>query len=272
MPATTSIHPTAIVSDQAELAPGVEVGPHTVIEGAVKLGEGVRIIAQAYLRGPLTVGAGTVIWPGACLGGPPQDYKFGPDDLSAGVVIGDECIIREHATVHAATNNDTPTTIGNKVFMMASSHVGHDAALADEVLLINAALIAGHVQIGHKATISGGSVVHQFCRIGRLAFISGGVGVSGDVPPFCAVHDRQRLGGINLVGMRRNGIAREEITAVRQAFRECFWKPATKDDQLARLEELGAQFPCVAEMAEFVRGATRHILPGSGRPRTHADD
>ncbi|MFT5422698.1 MAG: UDP-N-acetylglucosamine acyltransferase [Phycisphaerales bacterium] len=271
MPATTTIHPSAIVSDQAQLAPGVELGPNTVIEGAVKLGEGVRVIAGVYLRGPLTVGAGTVIWPGACLGCPPQDYKFGPDDLSAGVVIGENCIIREHATVHAATNDHTPTTLGDKVFMMATSHVGHDGLIDDEVILVNGSMLGGHVHVAHKATVSGGSAIHQFCRLGRLSFVSGGLAVSGDVPPFCAVHDHQRLGGINLVGLRRNGIAREEITAVRQAFRECFWKPMMKDEQLARLDELGTEFPCVAEMAEFVRGAKRHILPGSGRPRSHAD-
>lgn len=270
MSTATNVHPTAIVSDRATIDPTAEVGPYTVIEGDVTLGPGVRIIAQAFLRGPLTIGKGTVVWPGAVLGGTPQDYKFSEDTPTAGIVIGEDCIIREHVTVHSATNDETPTTIKNRVFMMATSHAGHDCLVEDDVILINGAKLAGHVHAMERACVSGNSVIHQFCRLGRFAFVSGGLGISGDVPPFCMAHDRQRLNAINLVGMRRNGFARDEITAVRKAFRECFWKPMTKDEQLGRLDELGAQFPAVQEMADFVREAKRHILPGAGRPRSHA--
>ena len=173
MSTATNVHPTAIVSDRATIDPTAEVGPYTVIEGDVTLGPGVRIIAQAFLRGPLTIGKGTVVWPGAVLGGTPQDYKFSEDTPTAGIVIGEDCIIREHVTVHSATNDETPTTIKNRVFMMATSHAGHDCLVEDDVILINGAKLAGHVHAMERACVSGNSVIHQFCRLGRFAFVSG---------------------------------------------------------------------------------------------------
>lgn len=261
-----SIHPTAVVSPECELADDVQIGPLCVLEGAVRLGPGVRLIASVYLKGPLEIGSGTQVWPFACLGAPPQDYKFGPDSITAGVVVGSDCIIREHATVNAATRDDKPTRLGDRVFLMVSSHVGHDAAVGDDVILVNNTTIGGHAQVAAKVTLSGGCMVHQFCRIGRLVFMSGGSGVSSDVPPFCVVSDRQRLGGVNLVGMRRAGMDRDEITAVRRAFREVFRKPVTRAEMLAYLDDEGQRWPAVAEMAEFVRTAERPICAGKGRP------
>ena len=260
------IHPTAVVSPNATLAEGVTIGPYCVIEGEVTLAEGVHLVSHVQLQGPLTIGAGTQVWPFACLGLPPQDYKFGPDSVTAGVRIGQGCIIREHATVHAATNDHTPTTIGDRVFMMGMSHVGHDGNVGDDVILVNYTGLAGHVTIGPKATLSGQCAVHQFCRIGRLAFMSAGTAVSADVPPFCVVNERQRMGGVNLVGMRRSGMARDEITAVREAFRKCFRTTLPKDELIGTLDELGTRSPAVAEMAEFVRTAKRPICPGRGKP------
>lgn len=260
------IHPTAVISPESELAEDVQIGPGCVLEGAVKLGAGVRLIASVYLKGPLEIGSGTQVWPFACLGTPPQDFKFGADSITAGAVIGSDCIIREHATVHAATRDDKPTRLGDRVFLMVSSHVGHDATVGDDVILVNNTVLGGHSVVETKATLSGGCMVHQFCRIGRLVFMSGGSGVSSDVPPFCVVSDRQRLGGVNLVGMRRAGMERDEITAVRRAFREVIRKPVTRAEMQAYLDEEGKRWPAVAEMAEFVRTAKRPICPGRGRP------
>jgi UDP-N-acetylglucosamine acyltransferase len=261
-----TVHPTAIVSPDAHLADDAVVGPYCVLEGPVRLGPGVRLVSHVVVRGPATIGAGTQVWPFAALGCPPQDYKFGPDSVTAGVAIGQRCIIRESATVHAATKPDRPTTVGDGVFLMACTHVAHDCTIEDEVILVNYAGVAGHAHIGRKATLSGQVGVHQFCRVGRLAFMSAGTAVSTDVPPFCVVNERQRLGGINLVGMRRNGIDRAEVTAVREAFRKALRVSLPRAEMLGVLEDLARSSPAVGEIAEFVRTAKRPICPGRGKP------
>lgn len=266
MAPTSLVHPTAIVSPQARIDPTASVGPYSVIDGAVTLGPGVRIMAHAVLSGPLTIGEGTVVHPFACVGAPPQDYKFGPDSLTAGVRIGSKSIIREHASVHAATNATQPTTVGDRCFLMASTHVGHDCQLGDDVILVNYAGLSGHTEVGNKVTISGHCGTHQFVRIGRMAFFSAGTHVSMDVPPFCVVNERQRLGGINHVGMRRSGIPREHITAVRAVFREVFWAQVPSTERLAILRERGENCPSIAEIADFVAASKRGIVPGLGRP------
>jgi len=261
------IHPSAVVGKACELADDVVIGPHCVLQGRVRLGPGARLIAAVHLNGPVEVGEGTEVYPGACLGFPGQDLKFKAGMPTAGVRIGRSCIIREHVTVHAATNDHTPTTVGDRCFMMACSHLGHDARIGNDVTMVNGSGLAGHAQVGDNATLSGAAVIHQFTRVGRLAFMSGGTGVSMDVPPFCMVPERQRIAGINLVGMRRLGISREEITRVREAFRQVF-RPGdlSKEEMIERLEELGKGSPAVLEMAAFVRESKRAICPGPGRP------
>ncbi|VAX40430.1 Acyl-[acyl-carrier-protein]--UDP-N-acetylglucosamine O-acyltransferase [hydrothermal vent metagenome] len=267
MPTTpTTIHPTAIISPEADLAEGVQIGPFCTITGRVTLGPGVRLIASAHIQGPATIGEGTTLYPGACIGFEPQDSKFTPGSPTAGVVIGARCLLREQATIHAATSLDTPTTLGDECFLMACSHVGHDCRIGNNVILVNYTGISGHCEVGDNATFSGHVGLHQFVRIGRLAFLSGGVAVGMDVPPFCMVNERNRLGGLNLVGMRRNGIPRAEITEVRRAFRECFRTPIPTTEMLAMLDERSGDSPAVAEIAEFVRGSTRGVCPGMGRP------
>lgn len=261
-----SVHPTAIVSDQTELAEGVEIGPYCVLMGKVKLGAGVRLVAHVVLQGPIEIGAGTQVWPYACLGLPPQDVKFGPDSVTAGVVIGQNCILREHMTIHAATNDHTPTRVGDRAFLMGTTHVAHDAKLGDDVIFVNGAGVAGHTQIGDRVILSGSVIIHQFVRVGRLAMFSGGTGSSADVPPFCVVNERQRIGAVNIVGMRRAGMNSADITAVRRAFRETIRKTMPKAEMLAILDEIGADHAPVREMGEFIRAAKRPICPGRGRP------
>lgn len=261
-----NVHPTAVISPQAELSDDCEVGAYTVIEGAVRLGAGVRIAPHAHLVGPVEIGAGSSVWSFACVGLPPQDYKFGKDHVTAGVKIGRETIIREHATIHAATNADRPTTVGDHVFLMGMTHVAHDCIVGNHVIFVNYAGIAGHAEVGDGALLSGQAIVHQHCRIGRLAMMSGGTGVSADVPPFCVVNERQRMGGVNRIGMRRAGMPPEEINAVRRAFKDAFGRTLPRDDMLAVLDEIGADSPAVAEMAAFVRAAKRPVCPGPGKP------
>jgi len=265
------IHPTASISADAQIADDVQIGPYCVISGKVRLSSGVRLLGNNYLQGPLAIGERTLLYPFACLGFEPQDYKFGPGSPTAGAVIGKECIIREHATVHASTDPDKPTVVGDRVFLMVNSHVAHDARVGDNVVFVNGAGVAGHGWIGDNVTLGGNAVIHQFCRIGRLVMMSGDCAVSLDVPPFCMVNERNRIGGLNQVGLRRSGMPRDQITILRRAFRDVLRSPMPRSQAVAMLRELGADCPPVMEIAEFIASSKRGITPGMGKPpRGHA--
>jgi UDP-N-acetylglucosamine acyltransferase len=266
-----SIHPTAFVGPECELAEDVEIGPACVIQGPVRLGRGVRLIGHVYINGPVTIGEGTVLYPFATVGFPAQDFKFNLGDPTAGVVVGANGIIREHATIHAATSRDIPTTVGDRIFLMVNSHIGHDANIGNNVILVNNSAVGGHAILGDSVTLGGTVMVHQHTRVGRLAFFSGLAGSSMDVPPFCLVPERNRIAGLNLVGMRRSGMPRDHITQVREAFRRALRPNIQRGEMIAILDEMGRDCPHVMEMADFVRQARRSIVPGPGRiPRLMA--
>lgn len=261
-----TIHPTASVSPQCELADTAEIGPYCTLTGKVRLGEGVRLIGHNYINGPVTIGRGTVVYPFACIGYEPQDYKFKPGMLTAGVEIGAECIIREHVTIHAASNDHTPTRLGDCVFMMVATHVAHDCQVGSGVIFVNGAGAAGHCVIHDNVTLGGNAVIHQHCRIGRLVMMSGDCAVDLDVPPFCMVSERNRIGGLNLVGLRRAGVPREQITELRRAFRDLLRNPMPRSEIVAALRERSAASPLLAEMADFIAATKRGITPGMGKP------
>lgn len=260
------IHPTAIVERPDLLAPDADVGPFCVLRGEVRLGPGARFIASVHAQGPVTIGAATLVYPGACLGFPGQDVKFKPGDPTPGVSVGARCVLREHVTLHAATKPERPTSVGDDCYLMAYTHLGHDARIGSRVTMVSYAGLSGHAEVGDQATLGGGAGIHQFTRVGRLAFLSGGVAVSMEVPPFCLAPERNRLGGVNLVGMRRAGIPRDQITEVRRAFRDVFRASLPRGEMIEILTERGRDCPAVAEMGEFVRSAKRAICPGASRP------
>jgi UDP-N-acetylglucosamine acyltransferase len=262
LPHMTSIHPTAIVGPECQIAPDAVIGPYCVLEGTVKLGSGVRLVGHVMLKGPVTIGARTMLYPGVCIGLEPQDLKFKPGDTTPGVTVGEDCLIREHVTIHGATK-DVATHIGNRVFMMACSHVGHDGWIGNNVTIVNNALVAGHVKVFDNATLSGNCAVHQFCRIGRMAFVSGLCAMAMELPPFCVGAHRNLITGVNLIGMRRAGYAREDITAVRNAYWHVLRRMLPKGDLVAELEARGKDSALVAEMAEFVRTAKRPVARGA---------
>lgn len=262
---TAEIHPSAHVDPDAHLGEGVVIGPRCHVGAGVRLGEGVRLMASVHVEGPTTIGAGTVVYPYAVIGMPGQDFKFSPGDPTPGVRIGSGCVVREHATIHAATRDAHPTTVGNKCYLMVASHVGHDSVVGDHVILVNSALLAGHVEVHDHAILSGNTAVHQHCRVGRLAIISGGVVTAMDVPPFCLCDQINATNGVNLVGLRRAGVPKESIDAIRYAFRTVISKSLPRQEALRKLRELGAGDPYVAEMAEFVATSSRGVGRGADR-------
>lgn len=266
-----TIHPTAILSGDVNLADDVAIGPGCVVTGNVHLEAGVRLLSQVQLHGevgPLRVGPGSLFYPFACVGFPGQDLKFTRGMPSAGTVLGANCVIREHATIHAATKPDAPTRLGDRVYMMVASHVGHDARVDDDVTLVNGTALGGHVHVFPNATLGGGTVVHQHCRVGRLAFTSGHSALADEMPPFCVSWGRNSIVGINHVGLRRAGVPREQITLLRQAFRQTIRANLQRQALLARLAELSADSPLVAELREFYATSKRAVAayrsPGRG--------
>lgn len=260
-----TVHPSSIIDPQAQLADDVEIGPFCTITGPVRIEAGVRVISHASINGNTTIGTGTVVYPNAMLGYEPQDYKFKPGMESAGVVIGNNCIIREHASVHAASQNERPTTIGDRVFLMVNAHVGHDAVVEDDAILVNNACLAGHSYVQRNAILSAGVMLHQNGRVGRMAMCSGGSVLTCDVPPFCMTANRSTLVGLNLVGLRRSGMHSDEINAIKDAYRRVLRANPSRTEMLGMLDERGKNSPAVAEMAEFIRASKRSICPAEGR-------
>ncbi|HYF13486.1 MAG TPA: acyl-ACP--UDP-N-acetylglucosamine O-acyltransferase [Phycisphaerales bacterium] len=265
--ATARIDPGARVEDSVKVGAGAEVGPGCVLRGDVTLGAGVRLINHVSVQGPVTIGDNTTVYPGACIGFEPQDVKFKPGMPTAGVKIGRNNLIREHVTIHAASKTAHPTTVGDNCMLMVNSHLGHDTVIGDNVILVNGCLLAGHVRVGNNATLSGNTAVHQFCRVGRLAFVSGGVVNAMDVPPFCVSGARNTVNGLNVVGLRRSGVSRSEIDALRRVYRDIFRERIPREEMIERMRPLAAESALVREFMDFIADRT-----GKAICSAHADE
>lgn len=222
-----TIDKTAVIDTGAELDSSVSVGPYAVIGAGVKIGAGTKIRAHSVLSGPTTIGENNIIGSFSTVGADPQDlsYKDEPTEL----IIGNNNKIREYVSIHRGTVNGAgKTVIGNNNLFMVYTHIAHDCKIGDWVILANVATLAGHVEVGDRASISGLVGVHQFCRIGTFSYIGGVSGISLDVPPFVIVagtRNRMRISGINKVGLRRNGFDRETIARLNTVFRIIYRSP-----------------------------------------------
>ena len=251
------IHPTALISAEAELADDVVVGPYAIIEGRVRLGPGCVLRPHVHLCGPLVMGRDNIVFTGAVLGERPQHLKY--NDEPTGVESGDQNIFREYVTVHRGTTQAWTTRIGSHNFFMANSHVAHDCQVGNRCILANSALLGGHCTVADNVYLSGNSAVHQFTRIGRLALLSGTSATTKDIPPFVIQQEVNCVVGVNVVGMRRAGMTTEEINAVRQAFQIIFRESQTLPPALAQVERELGHFEGVAEMIRFIRESKRGI-------------
>lgn len=262
-----TIHPTALLEGDIQLADSVQIGPFCHVRGPVTLAENVRLLERVSIQGPATVGEGSILYPGAIIGYEPQDYKFAPGSPTAGVTLGANCIIREHATVHAATSTDKPTSLGDGVFLMVNSHVGHDTTIGDKTILVNNTALAGHVTVEDRVTFSGACLVHQFCRIGRLCMFSGASIITTDIPPFMMLIDRNEIVGLNLVGLRRNGFTAEQINELRQVFSKIMRQNLPRQELLAVLAERKNTSPAITQLHDFIAACGKKPLAPIGRKR-----
>ena len=229
------IHPTAIVEAGAELADGVRVGPFCVIGSKVRIGSGAIIKSHAVVTGDTEVGAQTEIYPFACIGEVPQDLKYRGEDTR--LVVGARCRIREGVTMNSGTEGGGGITrVGDDCLFMTGAHVGHDAQVGSRVIVANQGALAGHVVIEDDVIIGGLSGVHQWVRIGRGAIIGAVTMVTNDVIPYGLVQGpRGALDGLNLVGLKRRGVARSDITAMRAAYQMLAQGEGTFLDRARRL-------------------------------------
>ena len=216
----TMIHSTAIIHPQAQLAAAVRVGPYAVIEENVVLGPGCIVGPHVHLTGHTTIGARNQFHAGCVIGDAPQDLKYHGEPTR--LRIGGEYIFREHVTVHRSNTPAEDTVIGSHNFFMAHSHVGHNCQLGNRIIIANGALVGGHVSIADRVFLSGNCLVHQFVRIGTLALMQGGAGISKDLPPYTIACGENRICGLNTVGLRRAGFSAGQRMELKRLYHALF--------------------------------------------------
>ncbi len=256
----SAIHATAIIEEGAKIGDNVSVGPYSLVGADVELGDGVEMLSHAIVCGRTTVGANTRIFPFASIGHPPQDLKYKGE--ASRLIIGSNNVIREHVTMNPGTEGGGMTTrIGNDCLFMIGAHVAHDCQIADNVILINNATLAGHVSIEEWAIIGGLSAVHQFVRIGKHAMIGGKTGVAEDVIPYGSViGNRARLSGLNIVGLKRRDFSRDDIYNLRKAYRLIFAEEGTLSERIQDVAELFPDTEAVGDILNFITAdSTRSI-------------
>jgi UDP-N-acetylglucosamine acyltransferase len=256
----TSIDPTARVAPGADIAADAEIGPYCVVGPQVKIAAGARLVAHASISGVTEIGAGTIVYPFASLGTPPQSvhYKGEPTRLT----IGQNCQIREGVTVNTGTvGGGGITSIGDDCFLMANSHVGHDCHVGNRVTFANNAVLGGHVEVGDFVFFGGNCAVHQFCRIGESAMVSGCSAVKEDVIPYGFVVDPMgRIGGINVVGLKRRGLSKTDLLVLRRAVHDIFTGEGTLADRVDRVAQSAGTSPMIDQIIAFIRAGKRPLM------------
>jgi UDP-N-acetylglucosamine acyltransferase len=255
------IHPSSVIAASANLAPGVRVGAFAVIGEEVELGEDCEVHAHAVVSGPSRFGAANVFYPFCVIGGDPQDYTFAGERTE--LIAGDKNIFREYVSVSRGTNKGGGITrIGDENFFLAYSHIGHDCQIGSNNLFVNAATLAGHVTVEDFTTIGALSPVHQFCRVGRYAYVGASTVITQDVPPFSRiVTERETKSfGANSIGLERRGFSAERVRTLQQAFRTLLRSKLNTTQALDALRRDFADSDDVRELAQFIATAERGIV------------
>lgn len=255
------IHPQAVVSPEAKLGAGVRVGAFAVVGAGVELGDACELQEHAVVRGPAKFGARNVFHAFCVIGGDPQDYTFRGEHVE--LAVGDGNIFRENVTVsRGTTKGGGITRIGNDNFFLAYSHVGHDCQIGSHTLFVNGATLAGHVTVQDYVTLGSFSPVHQFCRLGRYAYVGACTVITQDVPPFSLiVTEREtRCYGANTIGLERKGFSQERIKSIQKAFRLLTRSKKNTSQALEELRASAGASEDVRELIEFVEKAERGIV------------
>lgn len=246
------IHPSAIVEDGAELGTNVKIGPFCHISSEAVIGDETRLLSHVVIMGATTLGANGLVYPNAVLGGDPQNNKHKGGRTT--LVIGKNCIIREGVTMHRGSDTSrATTTVGDDCEFLAYAHVAHDCALGNHVTFSNNVMIGGHVVIGDYVIIGGGGAVHQFVRVGHHAFVGGLAALVGDLIPYgSAIGVHAWLGGLNIIGMKRSGLARQEIHAVRHAVPMLFDRSKPVRERAIDVRAAYSTSKAVSDIIDFI--------------------
>ncbi|MDQ8185585.1 acyl-ACP--UDP-N-acetylglucosamine O-acyltransferase [Pelagicoccus sp. SDUM812002] len=251
------IHSSAIVSPSAIVGDDVEIGPYAIVEGDVEIGSNSKIEAHAVLKDGARIGNFVTVGNFAVVAGLPQDLSFDPT-IRTFARVGDDTTLREGVTINRATKEGGSTVVGSKCFVMAEAHVGHDSVVGNGVVIGNASLLGGHVSVGDKAFLGGCSGVHQFCRIGESVMFGGQSTATMDVAPFTIFAERNSLFGLNLVGLRRRGFAKETIAELQSCYRKVFLGTGNMRALAAALKEgETGQSPEAMRFLDFFAGGKR---------------
>ena len=251
----THIHPDARIADS------VVVEPFATIQGDVVIEEGCWIGPNVVIHDGARIGKNTRIFAGAVIASIPQDLKFSGETTTC--IIGENCTIREYATINRGTSQSGTTILKNNILVMAYAHVAHDCVIGNHAILANAVNLAGHVLIDDFAIIGGMSAIHQFVRIGRHSILQGGSLVGKDVPPFCkGAHFPLRYSGVNAMGLKRRNFDTEVINQVQDIYRILFASGKNVTNALQMIEETIDMSPARDEILEFVRSSERGIMKG----------
>ena len=253
------IHPTAIIATDAQLEEGVEIGPYSIIGADVKIGKNTIIGPHTVIDNYTHIGEGCKIFQFCSIGAPPQDLKFGGEKTRA--VIGNFNTIREFVTINRATNADIGMTfIGDHNLLMAYVHIAHNCKLGNNIIMVNAAALAGHVHVEDHAIIGGLTGIHQFCHIGAHCMIGGASAVSKDVPPYTiAQGNHAKLFGLNLIGLKRRNFSENNIKAITEAYRIIFRSSLLLDAAIKKAEAEVEDLPEVRNFIKFIKESERGI-------------
>jgi UDP-N-acetylglucosamine acyltransferase len=254
---TQTLHPTAVIHPTATLAEGVEVGPYAVIGERVFIDRGTKVGPHAVIEAFTTIGRDCQIFPGAVVGGVPQDLKFQGEESYT--VIGDRNVVREHVTINRATSAGETTRIGHDNLFMAYVHVAHDCQIGNGIVLANGVTLAGHVIIEDRAIIGGMTGMHQFIRVGQMAMVGAMSRLAQDVPPFMLVEGNPpKVYGLNVVGLRRNGLPPDARAQLKRAFKLIYRSQLNLGQALTEINKLESSFE-LRHLISFLQTTERGI-------------
>ena len=258
------IDPRAVISPNASIEQGVEIGPYSIVGDDVFIGEDTKIGPHVVIEGPAVIGKGNKIYQFASIGTPPQDLTYKGEKTK--VIIGDNNVIREFVTINrASTKEDGITVLGNNNYLMAYAHVAHDCRLGNSIIMANSATLGGHVRVGDHAIISAFVAVHQFVRIGEYSFVGAKCGVDRDIPPFMLASvdetgPRAKLFGVNSIGLRRKGFSKDTIEALKKAYKIIWLEHKNLSKAIEQAMAELPRFPELELLFSFLKSSKRGII------------
>jgi UDP-N-acetylglucosamine acyltransferase len=254
------IHPTAIVDADAQIGANVEIGSFSIVGSQAVIGDNTIVQSHVVVEGDVTIGTDNFIGHGAIIGPPPQDLAFSPDRKTK-VEIGNENVIREYCTIHRGSPEGSVTKMGDRNFLMAGAHIGHNCAIGNSVIIANNCLLGGQVRVEDGAFLGGGSTFHQFMHIGRLVMVQGSSAFGKDLPPFVVAAERNCVFGLNVVGLRRAGFSAKDRDEIKAAFKLIYMSGLNISQALEKAATMKFGTPA-REFLDFVASAKkRGICP-----------